>query len=97
MIVGKPVRLQFKKGQKTESPNGLPVVYCGRPSVWGNPFKMKKESDREQVMSDYRKFIEGHEILKRKAKIELKGKNLSCWCEDGKDCHASVLLEIANG
>ncbi len=36
----KPVRLQRKriKGFHLESPNGLPVVYVGRPSKWGNPF-----------------------------------------------------------
>lgn len=29
---------------------------------------------------------------------ELRGKDLACWCpEDGKPCHADVLLEIANG
>ena len=25
----------------------------------------------------------------------LRGKNLACWCA-GKDCHADVLLELAN-
>lgn len=96
METPKPIRLQFKKGQKTESPNGLPVVFCARPSVWGNPFRMKKESDREQVIADYKKFIEGHEVLKRKAKLELKGKNLSCYCEVGKACHCDILLQISS-
>ena len=29
-------------------------------------------------------------------KVELLGKNLSCWCPLDKPCHADVLLEIAN-
>ena len=27
---------------------------------------------------------------------ELRGKNLSCWCAPGCECHADVLLELAN-
>lgn len=28
---------------------------------------------------------------------KLRGKNLACWCrDDGKPCHADVLLELAN-
>ena len=27
---------------------------------------------------------------------ELRGKNLSCWCDLDKPCHADVLLEMAN-
>jgi Domain of unknown function (DUF4326) len=36
----KPVRLQRsrKKGFKFISPNGLPIVYVGRPSKFGNPY-----------------------------------------------------------
>lgn len=37
----------------------------------------------------------GHEIAEM-AKIELKGKNLACWCSLSEDCHADVLLRIAN-
>jgi hypothetical protein len=46
-----------------------------------------------------------HEIrdaypLQREALLQqlptLQGKNLACWCEVGKPCHAAVLLEIAN-
>ena len=40
----KPVRVQRlrKKGFKLQdaSPNGLPVVYVGRPTKWGNPLKL---------------------------------------------------------
>lgn len=28
---------------------------------------------------------------------ELKGKNLACWCSLDEECHADILLEIANG
>jgi hypothetical protein len=28
---------------------------------------------------------------------DLAGLNLACWCEPGAQCHADVLLELANG
>lgn len=31
-----------------------------------------------------------------RAPVELRGKNLACWCKPGQPCHADVLLEIAN-
>jgi hypothetical protein len=30
------------------------------------------------------------------AKIELRGKNLACWCPFDRPCHADVLIRIAN-
>jgi hypothetical protein len=27
---------------------------------------------------------------------ELRGKNLACWCQPHRHCHADVLLELAN-
>jgi hypothetical protein len=30
------------------------------------------------------------------APVELRGKNLACWCKPGCPCHADVLLELAN-
>jgi hypothetical protein len=29
--------------------------------------------------------------------LELKGKNLACWCPLDKPCHADILLRLANG
>lgn len=33
-----PVRVQRSRKHKMVSPNGLPIVYVGRPSKWGSPF-----------------------------------------------------------
>jgi|SRR5665213_104838 len=35
-----PVRIQRSRQHKQVSPNGLPIVYVGRPGKWGNPFKV---------------------------------------------------------
>lgn len=35
-----PVRIQRSRQHKQVSQNGLEIVYCGRPTKWGNPFKI---------------------------------------------------------
>lgn len=37
-----PIRIQRSRQHKQVSPNGLPIVYCGRGSRWGNPFRVVK-------------------------------------------------------
>lgn len=71
-------------------------VYIGRPSIWGNPFKLKREADREAVLAQYREWLMSQPELIERAKRELKGKVLACWCAP-KACHGDVLAEIANG
>ena len=38
-----PVRMTRSRQHKQFSPNGLPIVYVGRPTKWGNPFRPVKE------------------------------------------------------
>ena len=35
-----PVRVQRSRQHKQVSPNGLPIIYVGRPTKFGNPFKV---------------------------------------------------------
>lgn len=70
-------------------------VYIGRPSIWGNPFVLKSEADRAQVLEQYRTFIMSHPELIKRAKVELKGKVLGCWCAP-RMCHGDILAELAN-
>lgn len=76
-------------------------VYVGRPSRglkstgWGNPFVIGKDGDRADVIRKYREWITSQPEMIAKAKRELRGKTLSCWCAP-EACHGDVLLEIAN-
>lgn len=47
-----PLRLQRSRKYKQISPNGLPIVYVGRPTKWGNPFKVVGEHDHWFVGTD---------------------------------------------
>lgn len=90
--VVKPVRVQRKrtKGSKLTSPNGLPIIYVGRPSKWGNPFATAFE---------YKSWLSVTHWSNRHIFMgltELRGKNLACWCKLDEECHASILLTLAN-
>jgi len=75
--------------------NPKDAVYVGRPSDFGNPFRLRDESKRADVVAKYRVWIKTQPALIAKAREKLKGKPLGCWCAP-KPCHADVLLEIAN-
>ncbi len=84
------------------------AVYVGRPSKWGNPWRIGEMSPvdghrftREEVIELHKqalpqmlkvKDIEGVIILDIS---ELRGKDLVCWCAPSP-CHADILLELAN-
>ena len=63
-------------------------------SKWGNPFVMKNESKREEVLAKYKEHIlNSPELLNSLS--ELKGKTLGCYCAP-KKCHGNVLIELYN-
>lgn len=66
-------------------------VYIGRPSKWGNPFRIGVDGSREEVLQKYREWAR-HQSLPLH---ELRGKTLGCWCHP-KPCHGDILMELAN-
>ena len=70
-------------------------VYIGRPSLWGNPFRVGRDGSRDEVIAKYREYLFSRPELMKAAEDELAGKNLTCWCHPLK-CHGDVLLEVAN-
>jgi hypothetical protein len=78
------------------------AIYIGRPSKWGNPFSHMpntlanfKVATREEAVEKFREWILSDPELTDIIKLELKGKDLVCFCAP-KSCHGDVLLEIAN-
>jgi RNA recognition motif-containing protein len=70
-------------------------VYIGRPSDWGNPFVIGKDGDRADVIRKYRNWIMRQPDLLSRAKKELRGQRIACWCKP-EACHGDVLAEIAD-
>ncbi len=71
------------------------AVYIGRPSYWGNPFSIADDGSREEVIEKYREYLKTRPDITLKAKLELRGKDLVCFCSP-RACHGNVLDEIAN-
>jgi hypothetical protein len=125
-----PVRLQRKrtKGFKLVSPNELPIVYVGRGTKWGNPYKVvenmvyekdgvwelkvnctNEEEAKKTCLELYTNYLlpykHGDDLdlfffsnsMYELIKLELKGKNLACFCPLSEPCHADILLRLANG
>ena len=71
------------------------AVFVGRPTKWGNPFKIGQDGTRDEVIAKYREMLAVDPGLVQDARRELRGKNLVCWCAP-LPCHADILLEVAN-
>lgn len=78
--------------------HGIPrgAVYVGRSTVWGNPYRTSSKCSRTQAVAKFRAYLMSRPELLARAKAELKGWDLVCWCAP-EACHADVLLRVANG
>lgn len=78
-------------------------VLIDRTTPWGNPFSHLEKSrgqfkvrSREEAIEKFEEWIKSQPDLVARAKKELKGKVLGCWCKP-LPCHGDVLARIANG
>ena len=88
-----PKRIQRKRTKGWKMPPN--TVYVGRPTKWGNPYKIEKYG-LELALRNYRRRMEGIRQIAGLDFEQLRGKDLACWCPLDQPCHADVLLEIAN-
>lgn len=75
------------------------TIYVGRPSRWGNPFIPNEENGGLNLEECIKSYAGAVEITLKEYPDyldELKGKDLACWCELTKPCHADVLLDMLN-
>jgi hypothetical protein len=68
-------------------------VYIGRPGPWGNPFLIGRDGDRWEVIEKYKAWLFAQPELVERAKRELAGKVLGCWCAP-LTCHGDVLAAL---
>jgi hypothetical protein len=102
----------FNLQEVSRAINGLPAVSVARPGKWGNPHDWREWREncpanivewegvgfrdqwcREMAVDAYREDLEEGLLPDPR---ELRGKNLACWCVRYQNCHADVLLELAN-
>jgi hypothetical protein len=99
-----PKRIQRKRTKGWRMPDG--AVYVGRPTIFGNPFHVGIDAPGSfDATREFRRWLNvenstGGGGLRRIALlariIELRGRDLACFCPLDQSCHADVLLELAN-
>jgi len=87
-------RIQLSRAKGWRKPPGAVVV--ARPTRWGNPFPVA-EHGRAEAVRLYREWLAAQPELIAAAQRELLGRDLACWCRPDEECHADVLLAVANG
>ena len=91
------VRIQRQRTKGWRMPEG--AIYVGRPSRWGNPFRIgapdrfSNVSSVEESVRLFRALITA--VPDRFDVAPLRGHDLVCWCPLDQPCHADVLLELA--
>jgi len=68
--------------------------YIGRPSRWGNPFKLGRDGDREQVMAKYAAWLEDRladDTFRKELRKLSEATALVCWCKP-EACHGDLLV-----
>ena len=73
-------------------------VYIGRPTIYGNPFVIGKDGNREEVIVKFHWYF--HAKLARdkeflKIVLTLKGKKLGCYCKP-LACHGDEIVTFVD-
>lgn len=70
---------------------------------WGNPFAHVasdlatwKVATVEEAVARHKEWFLAQPALVAKAKLELRGKILGCFCRAPKPCHGHILARVAN-
>ena len=74
-------------------------VYIGRGSPFGNPFRIGRDGNREQVIELYRQMIKKRMLSDEEFADEvlsLRGKRLGCYCKP-LACHGDVIVQLIEG
>ncbi|MDX3110809.1 DUF4326 domain-containing protein [Nonomuraea angiospora] len=77
-----------------------------RRSPFANPHSLSEKGcrvcggrvhQRSQVIELYLGHLREHPELVERARRELRGKDLACWCDPDQECHADALLAVVAG
>lgn len=74
-------------------------IYIGRGTIWGNPYQMGPDGDRDEVIRKFaydfgRGFLKASEDLEHNLGI-IRGKVIACHCKPAA-CHGDVLAAHLN-
>lgn len=98
-MTDRPIRIQLSRRRGWRMPPNC--VKVDRSTSFGNPYQAGKDGDgdRGKLVELFSKYLYGTArggAMAERARAELRGKNLACWCPLDGPCHADVLLDVAN-
>jgi hypothetical protein len=73
-------------------------VYIGRGSIFGNPFIIGKDGDRNTVVKLYEDYFNRRIVTDsvfKEAVLNLRGKRLGCFCKPHL-CHGDIIVDYLN-
>jgi hypothetical protein len=89
-----PTRIQCRRDRPWQTTPK--AVYVGRPSRWGNPYRVSVHGTAEACVRLFETRYGTNASYREAVRANLAGKSLACWCKVGQPCHADALLRWAN-
>lgn len=105
----RPKRIRLSRAKGWRMP--VNAVKVDRSTPWGNPFIVGVDGTAEDCVRLHRILLAGHVCITAKAPVEeqmrhmrfvaahigeLRGKDIACWCREGRPCHGDTYLDLAN-
>ena len=93
-------RIKWTQKSRFEAP--LRTLYVGRPSKWGNPFKIGSPDEdghpmsRETVIAKFEEYAIQNGIFVAAKAVMPQYDYIGCWCRLDEACHADLYVEIVN-
>lgn len=72
-------------------------IDIGRPGPFGNPFRIGRDGDRNEVVEKHRVWFYQPQqaALRGRVRRECRGRVLGCWCAP-RPCHGTTLAAYAD-
>jgi hypothetical protein len=82
------------RGMDTFDRRFYKVTRIDRRTIFGNPFKIGKDGNRDQVCDQYEEWFQ--QMVRddpdfKKRVLQLKGATLGCWCKPAR-CHGDTIV-----
>ena len=96
-VAAHPLRVRWTIRADEWATADLPpgTVYVGHGAGWSNPFD-RQNLPHDEAVARYREWLLARPRLVARARRELAGRHLACWCSLTVTCHADVLLELVH-
>lgn len=78
---------------------GYPASPYANPHVVGKPCRLcdGRVHDAPEAVAEYGRHLDEHPELVERARQELPGRRLGCWCQPPAPCHVDALLAAIYG